>query len=132
MLIVLLLWLHLGVKGFKGNFEVSFLRQFDRNSVQNKSECQQTKIAYFCYEIFRATHYFVIVEIILLRPLMRTKTSILDNGLLEESESSRYSGKFNSIDPFRRKIKELKLSIHFLIVLFNVKFLLQLRFSLTK
>lgn len=114
MLNVLLLWLHLGVKGFKGNFEVSFLRQFDRNSVQNESECRQTKIAYFCYEIFRATHYFVIVEIILLRPLMRTKTSILDNGLLEESESSRYSGKFNSIDPFRRKIKELKLSIHFL------------------
>ena len=63
---------------------------------------------------------------------MRTKTSILDNGSLEESESNWYSGKFNSIDPFHRKIKELKLSIHFLIVLVNVKFLLQLRFSLTK
>ena len=63
---------------------------------------------------------------------MRTKTSILDNGSLDESESSRYSGKFNSFDPFHRKIKELKLSIHFLIVFVKVKFLLQLRFSLTK
>ena len=35
-------------------------------------------------------------------------------------------------DPFRRKIKELKLSIHFSIVLVEVKFLSQLRFSLTK
>ena len=73
LLNVLLLWLHLGVKGFKGNFEVSLLQQFDRNSVQNKSGCQQTKIAYFCYEIFRATYYFVIVENILPRPMMRTK-----------------------------------------------------------
>ena len=73
LLNVLLLWLHLGVKGFKGNFEVSLLQQFDQNSVQNKSGCQQTKIAYFCYEIFRATYYFVIVENILPRPMMRTK-----------------------------------------------------------
>ena len=57
LLNVLLLWLHLRVKGFKGNFEISLLQQFDRNYVQNKSGCQQTKIAYFCYEIFRATHY---------------------------------------------------------------------------
>ena len=77
------------------------------------------------YEIFRATYYFVIVENILLRPLVGTNTSILDNGWLEESESSRYSGKFNSIDPFHRKIKALKLDIHFLIVLVKVKFLLQ-------
>ena len=63
---------------------------------------------------------------------MRTKMSIIDSGSLDVSESSRYSGKFNSIDPFHRKIKELKLSIYFLIVLVKVKFLLQLRFSLTK
>ena len=73
LLNVLLLWLHLRVKGFKGNFEVSLLQQFDRNSGQNESGCQQTKIAYFCYEIFRARYFFVIVENILLRPLMRTK-----------------------------------------------------------
>ena len=124
LLNVLLLWLHLRVKGLKGNFEVSLLQQFDRNSGQNESGCQQTKIAYFCYEIFRARYFFC--------NCWKHFAPAIDAYKKRRFLTMACWKKAKVADPFRRKIKELKLSIHFSIVLVEVKFLSQLRFSLTK
>ena len=71
-------------------------------------DTSKKKIAYFCYKIFRPTHNFAIFENIFSGDCCVQKTSILDSGSLEEGESSRYSGKFNSI-PFIEE--ESKLSI---------------------